>query len=462
MKKIRALWAVVLLAVPAFAQNESVDQASRNPNAAVQTDDKAQQASDASKQAPPSGDDVTYEQVMAHPDDVELNEKWALTQIRKGDLRGAAITLERVLLVDPTRYRTRLLYGVVLVRLDDIADAAIELDNVLAVPDLPRAVYDEAHDYRKIAASRQRDSHYDARVTVGVGADSNRNAAPGDDVFFAGLPLILTPGSKRKADDNLQFIGALGASRDFGGPRGNTVFGRFTYYRSEQKVYDLLNLQVYSPKVGATVRTRWADLTPSFSFDHVLLSQSTYLRSRNIDFRVSRRWTKAWDGWFEFTHSDQDFVNTPRVTAAADRTGGQLDYLFGAGWMPIPTDRVSFSVLHRKKLARSDAEWGYRREEAGVEWLHLLGKGRFTVVSVTGDLDRYRSPDPLVLPDVTRHDDILTGQVLYGQPLTALWSKLRDFTGSVGYEYYRQKSNVMNYDYSNHKGTLLITYKWGI
>lgn len=450
------------LALPAAAQNvPNLDQPSQNPERPLRTEQKAAEA--AAEASRDSGEDISFERIMRSPDDVELNERFALQQIRKGDLRGAASTLERVLLVDPTRYRTRLLYGVVLVRLDDAPDAARELDAVLAVPGLPRDVHDEALEYKRQAASRLRDAHFDARLTLGFGYDDNRNAAPdGDARLVGGLPFQLDPGSRRKDDVNMQEIGSLGAAYDFGGPRGRTAFARFNYYRADQQVVHLLDLQVFSPKVGATFRTRWADVTPSFSFDHLTLSGSTYLRGRNSDLRVTRRWSREWDGWFEFTHSYQDFVNTPLIATAEHRTGDQLDWQAGAGWSPVPTERFALTLLHRRKFAQNVADSAYRRESIGGEWLHLLGQGRFLVFSLTGQFDRYEIPDAAVLPGVVRHDDAVVGQVLYGQPLDPLWSRLKNFTGSLGYEYFMEKSNVANDDYSNDKLTLLVTYKWGI
>lgn len=464
MKKT-LLFCLFLLSVRAASAQTSpnLDQQSQNPDQAIQAERKAAEAAEEARRKKPAEDDVTFEQILQAPDDVKLNERYALAQIRKGDLRGAATTLERVLLVDPTRYRTRLLYGVVLVRLDDAPDAARELDAVLAVPDLPREVRDEAADYRRQAASRQRDAHFDARLTLGVGYDDNRNAAPdGDMRLVAGLPFQLDKQSRRKDDANLQFVGSVGATRDFGGPRGHSLFARFTYYRAEQKVYDLLNLQVYSPKIGATLRTRWADVTPTLSFDHVLLSQSTYLRSRNAGLRVARRWSKEYESWFEFSHSYQDFVNTPRVVSAEDRTGDQMDWTVGSAWYESPTDRFSLTALHRRKFAQNVAAAAYRRESVGGEWLHLLGRGRFLVLGMTGQFDRYELPDPSVQGGIVRHDDAVIGQVLYGQPLDLVWKRLRDFTGSLGYEYFMEHSNLPNFDYSNNKLTALVTYKWGI
>jgi len=462
---IYVLAIAVLLTAPraALAQNApNLDAQSQDPDRPIKAEQKAAAAEEASKRKDAAASDVTFEQILRSPDDVELNERYALSQIRKGELRGAATTLERVLMVDPTRYRTRLLYGVVLVRLDDIPDAAKELDAVLAVPGLPAAVRDEANDYKKTVASRSRDTHFDARLTLGVGYDDNRNAAPdGDMRLVGGLPVQLDAQSRRKDDANLQFIGSVGATHDFGGPQGHSLFARFTYYRAEQQVYDLLNLQVYSPKVGATFRTRWAEITPSLSFDHVMLSQSTYLRSRNAGLRASHRWDRQWESWFEFTHSYQDFVNTPRVSNATDRTGDQLDWSLGSAWSPTPTDRLTLTALHRRKYAQLVADSAYRRESVGGEWLHLLGKGRFMVMGMTGQFDRYEVPDASVIDGTVRHDDAVIGQLMYGQPLDLMWSRLRDFTGSVGYEYFMEHSNIPNFDYSNNKLTALITYKWG-
>ncbi|MBI5883660.1 MAG: hypothetical protein HZB91_11220 [Elusimicrobia bacterium] len=50
-----------------------------------------------------AGSEVTYEQVMADPDNIELNYRYALSRVGRGDLRAAASTLERILLVKSDR-----------------------------------------------------------------------------------------------------------------------------------------------------------------------------------------------------------------------------------------------------------------------------------------------------------------------------------------------------------------------
>src|SRR5437868_2059647 len=58
--------------------------------------------------------DVSYEDVLAHPDDIDLNFAFAQGQIQRAELRGAAATLERLLLINADLPRVRLLYAIVL------------------------------------------------------------------------------------------------------------------------------------------------------------------------------------------------------------------------------------------------------------------------------------------------------------------------------------------------------------
>ena len=74
-----------------------------------------------------AGEDVTFEQVLADPDNIDLNFRYAETQIRKGDVRGASATLERILLIEPDLPRVRLLYAIVQFRLENLAEAEREL-----------------------------------------------------------------------------------------------------------------------------------------------------------------------------------------------------------------------------------------------------------------------------------------------------------------------------------------------
>ncbi|MEQ1917886.1 MAG: hypothetical protein ABL955_01695, partial [Elusimicrobiota bacterium] len=189
---------VLLTAVSASAQNTppSVDRESQDASRRGAPERKA------AALAVPAGaavaEEIPVESILAAPGDLDLNERFAREQINRGDLRGAATTLERILILAPGRDRTRLLYAAVLYRLDALQDAERELRIVLARL-APADVIEEAGAYLKLVEGRRRKTHFDARVSVGAGYDDNRNSAAdsGQNLFF-GIPVLLTDASLRR------------------------------------------------------------------------------------------------------------------------------------------------------------------------------------------------------------------------------------------------------------------------
>jgi hypothetical protein len=365
-----------------------------------------------------------------------------------------------VLILAPGRDRSRLLYAAVLYRLDALADAARAL-RLLQGRALPAPLAEEAKAYLKLVSSRRRKSHFDARVFFGYGYDDNRNSASDSDrALFLGTPVRLNPESRRKEDTFVSWGGSLGASLDFGGAKPHKAFLGVGYYRAEQTLVDLLDLQAYSAGGGVTLRWRGWELTPFGAFDHVLLSQSTYLRNASQGLRLLRKLAPRVDGWAEFRREDQAFVRTPLIVNADDRTGDQFDYSLGASWAATPRDRFGATLLHRRKYAKAVA-FAYRRESIGVDYTRLLGRGMFLATGITGQFDRYDRPDRAI-SHLGREDDAFTATLQYGAPLDLLWSPLKGFTAVLGVERFQQTSNLLNYDYSNNRVSGTVAYKWGI
>ncbi|MEK7233990.1 MAG: tetratricopeptide repeat protein [Elusimicrobiota bacterium] len=448
-------------AVAASAQTPAanVDRESQDASRRGAIERRAAEAA-AVAASPSAAQDIPFEKILAAPGDLDLNERFAREQINRGDLRGAATTLERILILAPGRDRTRLLYAAVLYRLDALQDAERELRIVLARA-APAVVIEEAKAYMKLLEGRRRKTHFDARVSFGYGYDDNRNsAADSDKNLFFGVPVLLNPDSRRQDDTSVTFSGALGISRDFGGAKPQKAFANIAYYRGEQTRINALDLQAYSVSGGFALSLRGFEFVPTLGFDHVLLSQSTYLRDVWQGLRVSRRIRPRVEAFADFRYEDQQFVRTRLVPSAENRTGGQWDYGVGARWVATPRDRIGLTLGHRRKYARAVAQ-AYRRESLGIEYTRLLGRGMFLAAGLTGQFDRYDRPD-LTLGSQGRSDDALVGQLLFGAPLNLLWKPLAGFTGTFGYERFRQTSNLTNYEYSDNRLTAMISYKWGI
>jgi hypothetical protein len=451
--------ALLLLAVSASAQNTpNVDRESQDASRRGAAEKKAAEA--AALAASAGSDEIPFEKILAAPGDLDLNERFARQQINRGDLRGAATTLERILILAPGRDRTRLLYAAVLYRLDALQDAERELRIVLARL-APADVISEANAYLKLVEGRKRKTHFDARVSVGYGYDDNRNSASdtNQNLFF-GVPVTLNANSRRQDDTNVTFAGSLGVSRDFGGAKPQKVFANVGYYRGEQTLINVLDLQAYTAAAGFDLRYHGWGFTPTFGFDHVLLSQSTYLRDLWQGLRVSKKLRPRVDGYLEFRHEDQQFVRTPLVTNATERTGQQFDYGAGLIMIASPRDRFSVWIGHRRKYAHAVAQ-AYRRESMGGDYTRLLGRGAFLALGLSGQFDRYDRADVTISP-AGRNDDAIVGSAMLGAPLKLFWSPLDNFTGTIGLERFQQTSNILNYQYSNDRVSGMVSYKWGI
>jgi len=458
---MKSIFIVILCALSAAAQNSTpnLDRESQDPARRAAIERKAAEAAEASA-AVSSSDGISFEKILAAPGDLDLNERFAREQINRGDLRGAATTLERILILAPNRDRTRLLYAAVLYRLDALQDAERELRIVLGRL-APAEVIEEAKEYLKLVEARKRKTHFDARISVGYGYDDNRNSASDHDQnLFFGSPVVLNRDSRRQDDTSVTMSGSLGISRDFGGAKPQKVFANIGYYRGEQTLVNALDLQAYSVSGGFVLHYRGFEFVPMAGFDHVLLSQSTYLRDIWEGLRVSRRIRPRLELFADFRHEDQSFVRTRLAPTAESRTGQQWDGRIGANWVVSPRDRLSFLAGHRRKYARAVAQ-AYRRELLAGEYIRLLGRGVFFVASLTGQFDRYDRPD-VTISTMGREDDAIIGQVLFGTPLNLFWKPMKGFTGTLGVERFQQFSNLLNYEYTNTRLTAMITYKWGI
>src|SRR6185295_530487 len=181
MKKTISLFLLAATASTSFAQVQP-QQVPDKPYETPKREESSQQAAtkaarEAAKRQAGGEEDVTWEQVMAKPDDIELNYRFAQTQIRQGNLKGAVATLERLLLVDPGLAKVRLLYALVLFRLGDLDGSEREL-NTLKKGSVPEDLKAQINDYLAQIEKQRRRTHINAALSLGFGYDDNRNAAP--------------------------------------------------------------------------------------------------------------------------------------------------------------------------------------------------------------------------------------------------------------------------------------------
>jgi TolB-like protein len=410
----------------------------------------------------PTGD-ITYEQVLERPDDLALNYAYARTKVRKGELKGAAVTLERMLMVNPGQHDIRLFYGLVLYRLDTLSEAQRELELVQKSNAAP-ALKAEALTYLREIKKKNRLTTLTGGLSAGAEYDSNRNASPTSQTrLFLDSPLELTGASRRQDDTAFLFSGNAELRRAVGAQKKHQVFGSLSYFRADQDRVKSVNLQAYSFKLGGAYKANRAELKPTLTYDRVLLDRDLFLLNTGGSLRLEQKISKAGDYWLELKYVYQNHLSIPAVTSNPERRGGLYGFAAGAGHVLGPVTKLDGEVNFSAKRAEK-AYNSYNGAAVGLRHSWLLGKGAFLLSSAYVGNDVYRGEDS-VISRRKRRDATFRGGLLAGLPVAAIHrklSKLKDLNLSLNLEHYRSNSTIRNYTYINNKAALLVGYRWGV
>jgi hypothetical protein len=280
---------------------------------------------------------ITYEDILKDPDNIELNARYAQEQIARGELLSAAATLERILLINPDLADVRLLYVVVLYRLDSLNEAQKELD-VLRAGKPPSVIQDQLKEYEKKIKSRKQRTHLGLRQSAGWGYDTNRNAAPSSKFqLFNDEVVDLTGTNNRRADTHFLNVSSLDVTHDLGFQAGHTVFGNFTYFLQEQTNVRSLDLGSFQYEIGGTYKTKYFNFTPSFVASHIFLSSENFLRTQGGNFLFERDLTKRLQAFYDFRVERQDYMNIAEDSNSLDRKGPEFSHFWGGSYMLLPT-----------------------------------------------------------------------------------------------------------------------------
>ena len=466
----QALFATVVLFAPAAqAQGTVLAQNTDEPGQAerrtVRTIERGSEA--AQDERLPAGQRVTLEQVLSDPDNLELNHRFAQTQIADGDLRGAMSTLERILLTRPELARVRLLYAIVLFRLDNTDEAERELKTLQSLEMTPglRAEIDQA--LRDIER-RRKTTRYAANLTFGVQGNTNRDAAPDSGKRVAqGFTFASKDG---RADIAGLAIGSFELHHDLGTQAGDEVFLRASGFLSEEAKVDAQDLQAAFLEGGFLLRTDWAEITPSFSFGHFILAGERFLNTYSFKLDGRRRLNDRWTAFAsnELQYQDYDavrkIVDGASVAALApERSGMRNEALAGAIYTVTPQHQLQGTLAFALKDAvESFNSYASLRAELSHTW--LLGRGMFLISTGSAIWQPYNEPDTRISAK-SREDTILLGRVAFGVPFATLWPEstnygIGDFVLALAAQLTHQHSNITNYTYTDLSGQALITRRW--
>lgn len=404
---------------------------------------------------------VTYADVLKDPDNIELNFRYAQNQIAQNELVGASATLERILLLNPNLADVRLLYAVVLYRLDSLNESQKELD-ILKGLELPPQIKQEVDFYQKKIQYQKRRTHFSLRESFGWGYDTNRNASPSSKkLLFFDVALDTQGTNTRRSDTHYLNVTSFDVTHDLGFQAGHTVFANFTYFLQEQTNVRSLDLGSYQYEVGGTYKSKYLNFTPSFYSSYIFLSDESFLRIQGGSFLFDRDLTKKLNVAYNFRLERQDYMNIEENNDSYNRKGPQFDNYWGFNYLITPTMRWSSTIGYSEKDAKQKY-YAYDRFSLNNAHTWIWPKGQFVINALSAYFDSYEAPE-LSVAGRHRHDKIMRYRFTYGAPLETLYigkilpKPFKDIVFTFTYEYYRSLSNITNYTYTNNKLEGLLT-----
>lgn len=409
---------------------------------------------------------VEFEDVLANPDDVALNFAWAQIQVQRGDIKGAASTLERILLVAPDQAPIRLLHAIVLFRLGRLDEAERELELVRDLP-MNAALRAEIDRYRRdIAYARQR-TKYALTLSFGLQYDWNRNSSPysGQATVFD-IKLPVNAADRRKSDWQTQAIARVEMTHDLGGQDNDRLALAATYVRGEQARLEQFDFQLGGVELGGQFDYNPVWVVPNVYVRRATLANQRYARFEGVNLRVEHRASGRFQVYGFGELENQTFSRTSRSVRAQERSGVQSTLGIGSAWIVHPAHRIALEVGNVWKNAREAFE-SYRGPTATFSHTWLFGEGVFLVTALSGEVNFYDEPERLVS---ARHRRDRIGRLrttlgvpvatFVSDPVIAQSEALRDLTLFASLEGIRSRSTITANSYDNYRVAFGLTKRW--
>lgn len=451
-----------LLLHPSVTPAQEIE--SEVPARETAAESRARKAAEVSRRAAGRpADAVTFDQVLADPDNVELNFRYARSQVARGDLKGAAATLERILLINPDLLRVKLFYGIVLFRLDNLEESERILRAIREQP-MAKSLQGEIDQYLREIRLRRKLSRYSTSLSLGYEFDTNRNAAPrAKRRLLADTAIPLGSGTSRKRrDTSVLTVYNFTANRDLGMQRGHEVFGSVDYYLQEQISIDDLDLQAMTLRAGGVIKTWLARIIPSAFFDHMLLSRETFLRTPGAQVELQRECGRRLTFFGTGRWGHEVYEGITENSVGPERTGDQIVAAAGGSYVLTPTMRLASSLTYNNKDAKFQYN-AYEGYELNGTHTWIWPKGQFFITSFSWTRDEYNEADTAISA-VLREDDQFRLRLTYGLPLAAVFGQIeplqlvvKKLTATVTYEQFRSVSTVVNYTYDNSKFLMMLS-----
>lgn len=413
---------------------------------------------------------ISFEQILADPDDPKLNLQFARQQIAKGELQQAASALERLLLNRPNWDAVRLLYGVVLYRMDDLVGAKREF---LQLEGRPLPTKQEADRVGYISSIERSQSAVRISGSISVGGQHDSNPGLVSD-FIAGTQVGVNvnspiPGSTDGSDRALVTSGRIKLEGDLPNmPRANWFVEASGYIREFEEI-DRSSTSQGVVKGGFEFAKGNFHIKPYAQFGQSWLLHSKFAQrwGGGVDtrYKIDPRFTLFAGG----SILSEQFENTATSPTNSQRDGHVVNGHMGVMWRPKQRQSFKLTGFAGRKDAENDG-YSYTYQGVGLSSLTLLGKGIFLSLSGRYSWTDFDQPDGNVFVGVTREDEQSFARAAIGVPLKAvlgdvgndslLAKQLKSLIVQAGVSFSELKSSSPIIEYENLTGDIMVTKRF--
>ena len=410
---------------------------------------------------------VGYDEVMSAPDDPSLNLRYVKELIAKGNVQLAAATTERILLQYPEADDVRLLYAVLLYRMDVLDEAAVQLD-ILEAHKPPAGIQAEVARYRSAIEQRLKPLKRSASFSLGMHFDTNRNTFPDNgSILIRDNPFVLP--SEKIDDWGRLAIGAVQIAKDTEGQNFQQIFGDVAVLYDDQVEVDSLDVNALLMNAGFLYKTVYGDLIPRVHASWIELGDKKYSHDYGLSLRGQRPVFKSRIKAFaEITTGWRRYNNTTNLPFSSEQDGHYQRVEVGGDRQLDATTGFRLTAAFNSVDADLAYE-GYDGFDISANLTKVLSRGTFLLASVTFEKQYYDGDDPFISGQ-TREDRDWEIDLTYGVPvgtIAGIFSRnpvgpapLRAIMLNLTAAYEDSHSNIPNYQYDNIRGQFMFNRSW--
>lgn len=317
--------------------------------------------------------------VFADPTNLQLNFALFQEQLAAGDLDGAVVTLERVLIVDPDSKLAKVLLADVNLQKGNLPLARNILSTLLAEEDTPIDMARRAEILLAEVESQLDPVKVQTRMALEIGQTENAfGRSKSDEILFLNLPITNT--TPEKSDPYLSYQASVKVLRELDRQTptlleaGVSVTGRDTRHRS------LSDIRTVSANLSVSELSR-TSLSGGLFASSSRVNHRSFSSNMGLFVAVSRPMARGWNMTQSLSASRTRYGSYPGIANNRDRTDRS-----GAAKLDLSREFERAVVSLALSVGRAKAR--NRIHSLKFQKIDMAVAGMLGDLSVTGSLSR--------------------------------------------------------------------------